>query len=70
MNITFRKEHYREIRIDSGDVYEEFDVNIEEHWNNSISNRKPDVYKSFSELNTETKYNGTGFIRYVRMIDN
>ena len=55
MIVTFTKEHYRNICIDDGDVYEEFDVNIEEHWNNSISNRKPDVYKSFSELNTETK---------------
>ena len=29
-----------------------------------------DLEITIDELNTETKYNGTGFIRYVRMIDN
>ena len=55
MDITIRRQHYRDFSIEHGDVYEEYEMDLSELWNEHVVEDEPDVYKPFSDLSEDTK---------------
>ena len=55
MEITISRQHYRDFSVDEGNVYEEYNMDLSELWDEYVVEPKPDVYKPFSELSDDTK---------------